>query len=74
VHCGDIVIDDHGSRVDDAVWSLYGHAVERLGAVPTLIEWDTDLPEFQVLLDEARRARCSAERALHRASEPELAA
>jgi uncharacterized protein (UPF0276 family) len=74
VHCGDIVIDDHGSRVDNTVWSLYGHAVERLGAVPTLIEWDTDLPEFQVLLDEARRARSTAERALHRASEPELAA
>lgn len=74
VHCGDIVIDDHGSRVDDAVWSLYGHAVERLGAVPTLIEWDTDLPEFQVLLDEAGCARSTAERVLHLASEPELAA
>lgn len=74
VHCGDIVIDDHGSRVDDAVWSLYGHAVERLGAVPTLIEWDTDLPELQVLLDEAGRARSTAESALHRASQPELAA
>jgi uncharacterized protein (UPF0276 family) len=74
VHCGDIVIDDHGSRVDDAVWSLYGHAVERLGAVPTLIEWDTDLPEFQVLLDEAGRARSTAARPLQLASEPELAA
>ena len=74
VHCGDIVIDDHGSRVGDAVWSLYGHAVERLGAVPTLIEWDTDLPELQVLLDEAGRARSTTESALHRASEPERAA
>jgi uncharacterized protein (UPF0276 family) len=74
VHCGDIVIDDHGSCVDNTVWSLYGHAVERLGAVPTLIEWDTDLPELQVLLDEAGRARTTAENALHRASEPELAA
>lgn len=73
VHCGDIVIDDHGSRVDDAVWSLYSHAVGRLGAVPTLIEWDTDLPELQVLLDEAGRARSIAEGALHRAKEPELA-
>jgi hypothetical protein len=74
VHCGDIVIDDHGSRVDNTVWALYGHAVERLGAVPTLIEWDTDLPELQVLLDEAERARTTTENALHRASEPELAA
>ncbi|MFC7434525.1 DUF692 domain-containing protein [Hydrogenophaga bisanensis] len=60
VHCGDIVIDDHGSRVCDAVWLLYDHAVQRFGAVPTLIEWDTDLPDLpdlQVLLDEAARAR-----------------
>jgi len=41
---GDIVIDDHGSRVCDAVWALYRHAVDRFGAVPTLIEWDTDVP------------------------------
>ena len=54
VHCGDIVIDDHGSRVVDAVWALYRHAVQRFGAVPTLIEWDTDVPELDVLLDEAR--------------------
>lgn len=57
VHCGDIVIDDHGSRVCEAVWSLYAHALQRYGAVPTLIEWDTDLPELQVLLDEVNRAR-----------------
>lgn len=57
VHCGDIVIDDHGSRVCEAVWSLYAHALQRYGAVPTLIEWDTDLPELQVLLDEVDHAR-----------------
>ena len=54
---GDIVIDDHGSRVCDAVWSLYRHALQRFGGVPTLIEWDTDIPELDVLLDEAARAR-----------------
>lgn len=54
---GDIVIDDHGSRVCDAVWALYRHAVARFGAVPTLIEWDTDVPSLDVLLDEADRAR-----------------
>ena len=64
VHCGDIVIDDHGSRVDEAVWSLYRHAVGRFGAVPTLIEWDTDVPELGVLLDEAARAGAAATRAL----------
>ena len=54
---GDIVIDDHGSRVCDAVWSLYRHAIGRFGRVPTLIEWDTDIPALDVLLDEAARAR-----------------
>lgn len=51
-----LVIDDHGSRVCDAVWALYAHARERLGAVPTLIEWDTGLPSLSVLLEEAARA------------------
>lgn len=68
VHCGDIVIDDHGSRVHEAVWTLYSHAIQRLGAVPTLIEWDTDLPDFQVLLDEAARARCTAQDSLEAAT------
>ena len=56
-HLGDIVIDDHGSRVCDDVWTLYRHALDRLGPVPTLIEWDTDVPPLQVLLDEVARAR-----------------
>lgn len=55
-HCGDIVIDDHGSAVAEPVWQLYRHALARFGAVPTLIEWDTDLPPLDVLLDEAGRA------------------
>ena len=56
-HLGDIVIDDHGSRVCAEVWALYRHALDRLGPVPTLIEWDTDVPPLQVLLDEAATAR-----------------
>lgn len=64
VHCGDIVIDDHGSRVVDAVWTLYRHALQRFGAVPTLIEWDTDVPALDVLLDEAERARAVARQTL----------
>lgn len=64
VHAGEIVIDDHGSRVADAVWSLYRHAIQRLGHLPTLIEWDTDLPDLSVLLDEAERARQTAAHAL----------
>lgn len=52
----DIVIDDHGSRVHAPVWQVYRHALRRLGARPTLIEWDTDVPELGVLLDEAAQA------------------
>ncbi len=54
---GDIVIDDHGSRVCDAVWLLYQHALGRWGTVPTLLEWDTDVPLLGVLLEEAELAR-----------------
>ncbi len=53
---GDVVIDDHGSRVHTPVWQVYRHAVARLGPRPTLIEWDTDVPALEVLLDEAHRA------------------
>jgi uncharacterized protein len=53
---GDIVIDDHGSRVHAPVWQVYRHAVQRLGARPTLVEWDTDLPALDVLLEEAAQA------------------
>ena len=56
----DIVIDDHGSRVCDAVWRIYRHAVQRFGPVPTLVEWDTDVPELDVLLEEVDRARSAA--------------
>ena len=52
----DILIDDHGSRVAEPVWQLYAAALRRFGPVPTLIEWDTNLPAFGVLLEEARRA------------------
>jgi uncharacterized protein (UPF0276 family) len=61
---GDIVIDDHGSRVCAEVWQLYRHALGCFGAVPTLIEWDTDIPALGVLLDEAARARALAEQTL----------
>ncbi|MBC7609135.1 MAG: DUF692 domain-containing protein [Polaromonas sp.] len=55
--CGDIVIDDHGSRVALEVWQIYQHAQQRFGGVPALVEWDTDIPPLAVLLDEADRAR-----------------
>ncbi len=50
-------IDDHGSAVGDEVWALYAQVIARIGAVPTVIEWDTDVPDFEVLAGEARTAR-----------------
>ena len=49
-------LDDHASRVSDDVWALYLQALARFGPVPTLIEWDNDVPSLDVLLDEARHA------------------
>jgi uncharacterized protein len=56
LHAGDVVVDNHGATVADAVWDLYRVALQRLGAVPTLIEWDTDIPALSVLLGEAGKA------------------
>ena len=52
-----LLIDDHGSPVADPVWKLFRRALARFGRVPTLIEWDTDVPELGVLLGEARVAQ-----------------
>lgn len=51
-----IRIDDHGARVSSDVWALYAEAVTLFGRVPTLIEWDTDVPPLAVLLEEAAHA------------------
>jgi len=54
---GSIVIDTHGAPVAPEVWSLYEAAIARFGRVPTLIEWDTDIPAFAVLEREAAQAQ-----------------
>lgn len=54
---GTLLVDDHGSHVRDDVWALYERALERLGPVPTLIEWDTCIPELDVLLAETAEAQ-----------------
>ncbi len=51
-----MLIDTHDGRVSTDVWALFEAAVERFGARPTLIEWDANLPSFEVLEDEARIA------------------
>ncbi len=52
----EILIDDHGSRVSEAVWDIYETALKHFGAVPSLIEWDTRLPAFDILKAEADKA------------------
>jgi uncharacterized protein len=54
---GSLLLDTHSRRVCDEVWSLYREALRRVGPVPTLIEWDQDIPALDVVLDEADRAR-----------------
>jgi len=57
-------IDTHDTFVCEAVWLLYRETLARTGPVPTLIEWDTDLPELPVLLDEAQKAEAIREQVL----------
>ncbi|MGK3994199.1 MNIO family bufferin maturase [Sorangium sp. So ce1024] len=56
-HHGRYILDTHSAHVDDAVWALYRRAVARTGDVSTLIEWDDDIPPFEVLAAEAEKAR-----------------
>jgi uncharacterized protein (UPF0276 family) len=53
---GSLRIDDHGSCVADGVWSLYAEALRRFGPIPTLIEWDNNIPPVEVLVAQARHA------------------
>ena len=49
-------VDTHGAPVFPEVWALFAETIARLGPVPTLVEWDTDIPPLGVLLAEAARA------------------
>ena len=51
-----LLIDAHGSAVADAVWALYALVIARTGPLPTLIEWDNDVPDWPTLRAEAAAA------------------
>jgi hypothetical protein len=51
-------VDDHGSEVCAEVWTLYERCIATLGPRPTLIEWDTRIPAFEVLVAQAAQAQC----------------
>ena len=70
---GTLRIDDHSSHVIGAVWSLFEAALRRFGPVPTLIEWDNNIPPLDVLLEEARHADALIDAASDRARRADAA-
>ncbi len=56
-HCGDYIIDTHDRKVTDAVWELFRLAWQKTGGVATLLEWDGDIPAFDVYHAEMLKAR-----------------
>lgn len=54
---GPLLIDAHGTPVADPVWALFAEVIAKAGPIPTLVEWDNDVPEWPVLLAEAARAQ-----------------
>lgn len=62
---GPCLIDSHSRPVAVPVWALYAEAIKRFGRIPTLIEWDSDIPPLSVLLDEAARAERILQSDLH---------
>ncbi len=53
---GPLLIDSHGTPVAEPVWTLYAQVIARTGPLPTLVEWDNDVPDWPVLQAEAARA------------------
>jgi uncharacterized protein len=66
-----LLIDDHGSAVDAAVWALYEHVLARTGPIATLIEWDNAVPKWPALRDEALKAQRRLARCTQPASQEE---
>ena len=61
---GSYLLDTHDHPIRAEVWALYEHAVRRFGRVPTLIEWDDNMPDFEVLAAAAAEARRRCDLAL----------
>lgn len=59
-----LLVDTHGTSIDPGAWRLYEYAIARFGSIPTLIERDNDIPDFDVLLAESRLTRAHAAAAL----------
>jgi uncharacterized protein (UPF0276 family) len=57
-----LLIDSHDRPVADAVWKLFETVVGQCGAVPTLIEWDSKIPDWPILKAEAAAAQAILDR------------
>jgi uncharacterized protein (UPF0276 family) len=62
-HGAALLIDDHGSRIATETWQLYESLLARSGPLPTLVEWDNEVPDWVVLLAEALKAQMILDRA-----------
>jgi uncharacterized protein (UPF0276 family) len=60
-----LLIDSHDATVADAVWKLFDAVIGRCGPVPTLVEWDSDIPDWPVLKAEAAAAQAVLQRHAH---------
>lgn len=71
---GTHIIDTHDDHVVDEVWQLYKYVVHKAGHVPnTMVEWDDNIPEFNVLYAELGKAKAAALDAQNYAPLPDLA-
>ena len=66
---GRYLLDTHADHVAEPVWALYREAVARIGAVSTLVEWDDEIPAWEVLAEEASLARATRSEVLEEAAE-----
>lgn len=65
---GELLVDTHGSTICEPVWTLYKEVMSRFGPLPTLIEWDNNIPELAVLLSERQKAEQIMQNVLHSAN------
>jgi uncharacterized protein (UPF0276 family) len=64
LNLGTHIVDTHDGHVIDAVWALYDYTIRTKGMIPTMVEWDENIPEFDVLLAELAKAKKAASQAL----------
>lgn len=61
-----LLIDSHDCPVADAVWKLFEMVIGQCGPIPTLVEWDSDIPAWPVLSTEAAAAQAILDQHTHR--------